>query len=111
LKIGIFWFYNNKVIGVSHKFSFTDSDSLGMIDSPYDHISYWNKLRKEYPELQEIEYDEIPRGRIIFDINKQKSIIYLDKKLLKKECMYKICDFFNSENESIILRLDSHYRT
>jgi len=111
LKIGIFWFYKNEVIGIAHELKISEADSLGMIDSHYEHISYWNKLRCKYSELREIEYEEIPRGRVVFNKNKNKLIIYLDKKLLKKEIVYKIYEFFNSDKYLSILMSDPHYRT
>lgn len=112
MKIGIFWFYKNQVFGVSHQFDINSSDSLGMIDSPYNHVSYWNELRDKFSELRDIEYDELPRGRVIFDKNKNILIIYLDKKLLIKSKVSKICDFFDAEYDvNTVLRLDPHYRT
>ena len=93
MKIGIFWFYKNQVLGISHEFDLNNSDSLGMIDSIYNHVSYWDELQNEFSELREIEYEDIPRGRVIFDKNKNKLIIYLDKKLLIKSKVSKICDF------------------
>ena len=39
-------------------------------------------------------------------------IIYLDKKLLIKGKVSKICDFFDAEYDvNTVLRLDPHYRT
>lgn len=110
MKIGIFWFYKNQVLGISHEFDINSSDSLGMIDSAYNHVSYWDELRNKFSELREIEYDDVPRGRVIFD--KNKLIIYLDKKLLIKGKVSKICDFFDAEYDvNTVLRLDPHYRT
>lgn len=112
MKIGIFWFYKDEVLGVSHAFDINNSDSLGMIDSPYEHISYWKRLQAEILELKYIEYEDIPRGRAIFDITKKRLIIYLDKKLLTENRVLKICDFFDAEEGlNVMLRLDPHYRT
>ncbi len=79
LRIGIFWFYDNKVIGVAHDFSLKEADSIGLIDSKYTHVDYWEILRRQLPELKDKEYEQLPRGRVIFDTNKNKAIIYLDK--------------------------------
>ncbi|MFG4194744.1 hypothetical protein ACF0CA_17945 [Acinetobacter baumannii] len=65
MKIGIFWFYKNQVLGISHEFDINSSDSLGMIDSAYNHVSYWDELRNKFSELREIEYDDVPRGRVM----------------------------------------------
>lgn len=35
MKIGIFWYWNNQVIGIAHSFNITKADSIGLIDSPY----------------------------------------------------------------------------
>ena len=110
MKIGIFWYWNNQVIGVAHNFSFGEADSIGLIDSPYTHVDYWNILRKKHFELQNYEYEKIPRSRVIFDTNKGKTIIYLDKSLLYKAKMQKIYDFFDTNIENSILKKDPHYR-
>ena len=110
MKIGIFWYWNNQVIGVAHNFSFSEADSIGLIDSPYTHIEYWITLQEKYSELQNYEYEQIPRGRVIFDTNKEKSIIYLDKTLLYKSKINKVYDFFNLNPEQSVLKKDSHYQ-
>ena len=109
MKIGIFWYWNNQVIGIAHSFNIT-ADSIGLIDSPYTHIEYWITLQEKYSELQNYEYEQIPRGRVIFDTNKEKSIIYLDKTLLYKSKINKVYDFFNLNPEQSVLKKDSHYQ-
>lgn len=111
MKIGIFWHWNNKVIGIAHVFNLGDADSIGLIDSPYTHIEYWKNVQSEYPELRHYEYEQIPRGRVIFDANKEKAIVYMDKKLFNKVIATKIYDFFDIDSESAIPRKDPHYRT
>lgn len=111
LRIGIFWFYDNKVIGVAHDFSLKEADSIGLIDSPYTHIEYWKNVQSEYPELRAYEYEQIPRGRVIYDMNKGKVIVYMDKTLFTSRTASKIYDFFDIDSESAIPRKDPHYRT
>lgn len=111
MKIGIFWHWNNKVIGIAHVFNLGDADSIGLIDSPYTHIEYWKNMQSVYPELRHYEYEQIPRGRVIFDANKEKAIVYMDKKLFNKVIATKIYDFFDIDSESAIPRKDPHYRT
>ena len=79
LRIGIFWFYDNKVIGVAHDFSQKEADSIGLIDSKYTHVYYWEILRLQLPELKDKEYEQLPRGRVIFDTNKKKQLFILIK--------------------------------
>ena len=110
MKIGIFWYWNNQVIGIAHSFNITKADSIGLIDSPYTHVEYWVTLQEKYSELQNYEYEQIPRGRVIFDTNKEKSIIYLDKTLLYKSKINRVYDFFNLNPEQSVLKKDSHYQ-
>lgn len=79
LRIGIFWFYDNKVIGVAHDFSLKEADSIGLINSKYTHVDYWEILRRQLPELKDKEYEQLPRGRVIFDTNKKKQLFILIK--------------------------------
>jgi len=58
------------------------------IDSPQAHVSEWPRLvsqhRKTLPLLSVLEYDEVPRGRVIFDILTQTFVIYMDESLFTK---------------------------
>lgn len=110
MSIGIFWYWNDQVISIAHSFSLLEADSIGFIDSSYTHVDYWSVLQKEYRELNSYEYEQIPRGRIIFDTNKEKYLIYLDRTLLYKSKLAKLCAFFNLEENKVIPKTDPHYR-
>ncbi len=110
LSIGIFWFYDNKVIGIAHDFSLKEADSIGLIDSKYTHVDYWEILRRQLPELKDREYEQLPRGRVIFDTNKNKAIIYINETLLKRRKVNEILNFFDLDFTSVVLRTDSHYK-
>ena len=108
--IGIFWFYKNKVIGISHSYSLKDADSLGLIDSDFTHVEYWEEIKRIIPELKDKEYEELPRGRVIFNVNRGKTIIYLDKTLLIRNKVNQILEFFSLDFENTILKKDPHYK-
>ena len=110
MNIGIFWFYKNEVIGIAHDFSLHEADSIGLIDSQYTHVDYWEKLKLQIPGLEHTEYEQLPRGRVIFDTHKSKAIIYLDKTLLRRSKVNQILNFFNLNFENVILRTDPHYK-
>ena len=110
MNIGIFWYWNNFVIGISHNSNIEDADSLGLIDSPYTHIEYWHELQKKYPELLHYEYEEIPRGRVIFNTKQGVQIIYLDETLLYKSKVDRIYSFFKTSKENSKLYKDPHYK-
>jgi hypothetical protein len=111
MKIGIFWYYQNQIIGIAHEFQKSDQDSLGLIDSPYTHVEYWETLRDVIPEFRNIEYEEIPRGRVIYNAKTSKSYVYMDAKLLKNNIARKVADFFELNFECVIWKKDPHYKT
>lgn len=111
MKIGIFWHYQNQIIGIAHDFNLLDQDSLGLIDSAYVHIDYWEALRNQITELRHIEYEEIPRGRVIYNSLSNKTIVYMDAKLFKKNIAKQIAEFFELNFDDVIWQKDPHYKT
>lgn len=111
MKIGIFWYFQNQVIGIAHHFNQADRDSLGLIDSVYTHVEYWEILKQSFPNLQEFEYEYIPRGRVIYNAKKQKTYVYMDAKLLKTAIAKQVAAFFELNFDSIIWLKDPHYKT
>ena len=89
----------------------SDIDSIGLADSNYAHIEYWKVLQSRMNDLKYIEYEEIPRGRAIFNSKLNKLVIYLDKSLLIRSKVEKISQFYEANFEQIIIRSDPHYRT
>ena len=65
MRIGIFLYFQNPIIGIAHNLNQSNQDSLSLIDSAYVHVNYWEELRNQIAELQNLEYEEIPRGRAI----------------------------------------------
>lgn len=111
MKIGIFWYHQNQIIGIAHSYQLSDQDSIGLIDSSYTHVEYWEILRKTIPELRNIEYEEIPRGRVIYNAKISKFYTYMDAKLLKMNIAKKVADFFELDFDCIIWKKDPHYKT
>ncbi|ONG38996.1 hypothetical protein BKE30_10940 [Alkanindiges hydrocarboniclasticus] len=85
----------------------------GLIDSNFDHVNVWenSKLKTPFPELFNMEYEQNPRGRILYSSKQNKHIIYMDKNLFKSEIKQKISEFFNINLNQVIWKKDSHYNT
>lgn len=58
------------------------------------HIEYWEILRCQFEHLKYLEYEEIPRGRVIFNVKMNQTIVYMDAKLFKKLIAQKVVSFF-----------------
>ena len=111
MKIGIFWYFKNQVIGIANEFYQSDQDSLGLIDSKYTHVEYWEILKSKHAELSAFEYEEIPRGRVIYHAKNEKVLVYMDAKLFKKQIAIQIVEFFELDFEAVVWKKDPHYKT
>ncbi len=113
MKIGIFWFYKNTVLGVAEDISQGFKGYNGLIDSNFDHVNVWEtlELKKQFPELKNMEYEQIPRGRILYSTKQNKHIIYMDKTLFQSPTKQKVTDFFNINLNQVMWKKDPHYTT
>lgn len=111
MKVGIFWHYQNQIIGIAHEFNQSDQDSLGLIDSPYTHVEFWESLKQNIPKLYLLEYENIPRGRVIYNAKTQKAYVYMDARLLKTRIAKQVAAFFELDFDSVHWMKDPHYKT
>lgn len=113
MKIGIFWVYKNTVLGITEDISQGFKGYNGLIDSNFDHVNIWEmlELKKQFLELQNMEYEQIPRGRILFSSKQNKHIIYMDKTLFESAIKQKIAEFFDVNLSQVIWKKDPHYNT
>ena len=113
-KIGIFWVYNNQVIGKACDLSQGDENISGLLDSPDNHIDLWENdknWRNPFQELIGTEYQCVPRGRVIYSKENHNTIVYMDKQLHSKPVKQLIRDFFQLNSIAVIWAIDEHYTT
>ena len=113
-KIGIFWIYKQTIMGRAIEISKGQDSGIGLIDSPDYHSDFWennNHFRPPFPELIGLDYQEIPRGRVIYQKSKNYYIIYLDKTLINQPSKQLIIDFFNLKDQHCLWQTDLHYTT
>ncbi|MFT4805761.1 MAG: hypothetical protein ACI9YE_002987 [Psychroserpens sp.] len=84
-----------------------------MLDSPFEHISEWeNKCiyLPDFKELASTEYQEFPRGRIVYSTVMQKATIYMDSSLFVKKHKTALIDYFGLVDCPVVWKKDSHYQ-
>ena len=109
-KVGIFWIYRNKIIGKTYTLS--EAEKYGDFLSPIlGHYEYWEEIQKQVPELYYEEYENIPRGRVVFDRIKNKFVLLSSKKIIRsKSAVTAIKAFFSiPDNTKLIKKSDFHY--
>ncbi len=58
------------------------------------------------------EYQDIPRGRVVWFKKKKTAVVYMDKKLLRSTAMKKkVTAFFKLNPDSVEWESDPHYTT
>ena len=110
--IGIFWIHKETVIGKAIDIIDGEEYAPGVADSPDNHTDFWDddkEYRKSFPELRFSEYFDVPRGRVLFDRNKEHAIVYMDKTLFNDHTKQIIIDFFKLIGTEIAWRTDPHY--
>ena len=74
-----------------------------------DHYGYWDQLVENHL-VPSIEYDEVPRGRVVYNIKTRSFVLFLDRCIIKNTVMVeKIKDWMHLPSNTPV-ETDSHYR-
>ena len=102
-KVGIFWIINDEVISFMEDLRLI-KPVMGFRDSEFNHYSMWSKLRLRG------DYTSKPRGRVIYNDNKEKFFVYLPSTLIKdRSVINKVLKTFNVPTSKALLKTDDHY--
>ena len=113
MKIGIFWVYKDTVLGIAEDSSEGFKGYGGLVDSNFDHVRVWEnlELKKQFPELKNMDYEQVTRGRVLYSTTQNKHIVYMDKALFTQTIKQKIADFFGFNISNALWKKDPHYNT
>jgi hypothetical protein len=79
--VGIFWLFNGKLIIDSTPLSEAEPDVYWLWHALL-HIKYWKRLQQQRLLPLDVEYEEPPRGRVVYDKREQRFHLYADKCIL-----------------------------
>lgn len=119
-RIGIYWLHGDQVLGLSCALSQAEPGVPGLLDSPFTHVDAWEAVRAEAGLPLHIEYDDLPRGRVLYLREREKFVVYGDGAILERgsveslspRCVMirkEIAEFFGFAVVSATWRHDSHY--
>ena len=76
--VGIFWLFKGELIFDVTPVSAAEpyGDCVGHANS---HIEFWTSLQNAGVIPLDVEYEEPPRGRVVYDVRIHKYFIYTDK--------------------------------
>lgn len=123
--VGIFWAIRDPARGIV---LVTDRTPLARAESYGDHLTYssghyeyWTHLRRLGHEgltrrglplaITADEYEEWPRGRVVYDAGVNRFVIYVDRKLQTTEIVERIAAAFDIPPGAYWRSFDSHYRS
>jgi hypothetical protein len=108
--VGIFWLFKGELIfDVTPVSSATPyGDCVGHANS---HIEFWTDLQRAGLIPLDIEYEEPPRGRVLFNMKTKQYIAYADKCIRDKPAVVRrLIREFSLPAEFAIVSGDGHYR-
>lgn len=109
--IGIFWVFEGEVFGVRTPVNQASERIAGVLDSDAEHVSSWPHQQRLNSALTAYEYQDIPRGRVLYQCNIKRYRVYLDKSLMTQPIKKAIADYFGFTVPHADWRCDLHYTT
>jgi len=117
--VGIFWWVEDRLVAAGCPLG--DAEAGGeWLDYTGGHAEHWERWREagrgwllanELPLLiLSSEYDDHPRGRIVFDRSTGRFLLYADLRLQDPDRIAAIKRTFGLDRSTVIVESDPHYR-
>ena len=109
-KLGVFWFYENDLYFKTVEKNIISSIN-GFKDSDFSHYQEWNKISAQNKDFYLFEYEDIPRGRVVYDVENQQYIAYANNDTINSnEVKSLVIDAFNLKEDKVLFKYDEHYK-
>ncbi|HEY4932573.1 MAG TPA: hypothetical protein VII23_13470 [Terriglobales bacterium] len=86
-RVGIFWLWQGRLI--LHSVVLSKAESWGRFLNAVGHEGYWRHLQRTGAVPAEVEYDSVPRGRVVYDSGSASYYLYADRCILADQKMVK----------------------
>ena len=108
-KVGIFWLIGKHIVIDTAPLS--EAGNYGDFKIfENDHVTLWDELEKRGEVPRDSEYEEHPRGRVIFNTKTQQFNLLLDRCILRKKSVVKKLLRLMCLPDDTPLSTDEHYR-
>jgi len=81
-QLGIFWIVDGEIVAFKEPASKVKSVN-SVKDSEFAHDSLWPKVQRSCSGLEDKEYWQIPRGRVVYRDPKREYVVFMPTMLLK----------------------------
>lgn len=108
-RVGIFWAYNGRLLVDSTPVS--EGSSYGDFKiHDLGHDAFWAIVQRNHLVPTDLEYDEIPRGRVGYNSKEQRFYLFADACILKTDHLMNGIRGDLHLPADIVVGGDSHYR-
>ena len=109
-EVGIFYIVDGRI--VSEKIPVSEIEPLGGVHSiPVEHSELWSELQDKNPNLHGMTWWDLPRGRVVYNGNKDRFEIFADQHILEDERLIsEIVADYHLENRDVHASGDEMYR-
>jgi len=107
--IGIFWIYKGVIY--SFKETLDQVSTVGEFkDSDMSHDAKWPELQNAHKDFYLYEYYDVPRGRIVYNVNEDRFLVYAHGKIIDSlKFREMVITEFELESEKTVFGYDHHY--
>ena len=122
--VGIFWGVPEAgaTVLVTDATPLSEAETYGeCLTHPHGHYEVWEVWRALGPAglrrhalpvaIADHEYEEFPRGRIVYMVREQLFTLYADRHLQQPELIAQLVDRFGLAGRRHVVRSDAHYRS
>lgn len=109
-RVGIFWLFRGKLIidftplSKAERYGECRNHARG-------HLEHWTELQRLRTVPADVEYEEPPRGRVVYDSTHERFVLYADRCILsKKAVLEQIIVALLLPSEQTTTSSDLHYR-
>jgi hypothetical protein len=108
--VGIFWLFQRRL--VIDCAALCSAESYGdCATHPRGHFPYWTMLQKSGQVPMDVDYEELPRGRVVFDKHRDRFVLLADPCILNRsELVKRIISRLRLPLENTDIDRDPHYR-
>jgi hypothetical protein len=107
--VGIFWLVGGQLLIDSTPLE--EAEQYGdFLTHPRGHAEVWERYRRDGTVYPESEYEEAPRGRVMYSSRTRKFTLLADRCILKKKTFVEKIKKEMGLPKDTIIEGDSHYR-
>ena len=107
-KVALFFDYEGKVLQASTPVKDAD-ETVGWKNHDMSHSDYWDLYKIINRKFKDIEYEKIPRGRVVYNVDADRFTLYIDKCLNKPDILSQLMGAFSLPRAKTKVGFDEHY--